>query len=196
MSITRFLSYSIGLAALLTVSATRAAAQDPEVPVDLQVRLLYKIVSFDRNLGARTAGDPLVFAILYQKGFRASSTTRLQVDDAARGESHGLNRPVRWVTIELEETPDLGSALRSNAVDILYVTPLRGTDIRRIVEATRANQVTSFAGVPSYLERGLAVAVGLERGRPRILINLTAARAEGADFSSQLLQMATVVGED
>ena len=43
------------------------------------------------------------------------------------------------------------------------------------------------------MENGLAVGVGLRGKKPEILINLEAARAEGADFNAQLLRLARIV---
>ena len=48
--------------------------------------------------------------------------------------------------------------------------------------------------MPEYVEEGIAVGIGLRNMRPLILINLEAARAEGAAFSSQLLSLARIVG--
>jgi hypothetical protein len=47
--------------------------------------------------------------------------------------------------------------------------------------------------VPDYVGAGCAVGIGTEGEKPLIIINLPAAKAEGADFSSQLLQLAKVI---
>lgn len=183
------------LAAGLTVGPRALPAQDTEVPVDVQITLLYKILTFDRKLGARAPGDDIVVAILYQSAFRASAVVHREVLDALkrRGDSTIAGHPVHWVSLELSETPQLAGAFVRDRVDVIYVAPLRGIDLDGILAAARSKRVTSFTGVPQFVDRGLAVGIGLQRDRPRILINLTAARAEGADFTSQLLRVATVI---
>ncbi|TAK54887.1 MAG: hypothetical protein EPO24_12760, partial [Bacteroidetes bacterium] len=58
---------------LLFITVLRAAspAQEMPVPVDIQHRLLTKILTFDRNLKSR-AGATLTVGILYQKYYRTS----------------------------------------------------------------------------------------------------------------------------
>jgi hypothetical protein len=171
------------------------AAQEMAVPVDVQIPLLYKILTFDRRLGARATGEDIVIAILYQETFRTSVTARNQVQETARkiGAASILGHQVLWVSLELGEVADLGAALIKYRVDVIYVAPIRGVGLDRITTAARGKQVTSFTGVPEFVDRGIAVGIGLQRERAQILINLVAARAEGAEFGAQLLNLARVI---
>jgi hypothetical protein len=179
---------------LLVGRASGAPAQEMDVPASVQIPLLYKILSFDRNFAAR-AGDDIVIAVLYQNGFRASSVAREQVEDALGHTASPFGaRRIRWVAIELE-SGDLGAQLRQHEADVVYVTPLRGTGLTGIIDVARRGRLMTFTGVPPYVERGLSVGVGIEQERPMILINLVAARAEGADYTSQLLRVSRVIGE-
>ena len=80
-------------------------------------------------------------------------------------------------------------------VGILYVAPLRSVDVRLIGELCRSLRVPAFSGVSSYVNEGLALGVERRGGKATILINLTAARRSGSDFSSQLLRFAEVIEE-
>jgi hypothetical protein len=183
------------LAALLIGSARVLAAQDMVVPVDVQIPLLYKILTFDRKLGARAAGDDIVIAILYQETFRTSVTARNQVQETTKriGGTSILGHPVNWMWLELGQVTDLEAAFVKYGVDVIYVAPIRGVGLDRITTAARGKQVTSFTGVPEFVDRGIAVGIGLQRERAQILINLVAARAEGAEFGAQLLNLARVI---
>jgi hypothetical protein len=183
------------VAALLSGSVRTLTAQDMGVPVDVQIPLLYKILTFDRKLGERAAGDDIVIAIIYQEAFRASVTARNQVTETARriGESSILGHPVHWVSLDLGEVTDLAAAFARHRVDVIYVAPLRGVGLEQITSAARGARVTSFTGVPDFVDRGVAVGIGLHRDRAQILINLRAARAEGAEFGSPLLNLARVI---
>jgi hypothetical protein len=186
---------AIGIVALCVGGGRPMTAQEMDVPIDVQIPLLYKILMFDRNLGSRVAGDGIVIAIIYQEGFRASVTARDQVLETVRriGASSISGQPVQWVSLELAEEADLEAALAKHRVDVIYVAPLRSVGLDRIATAARGKHVTSFTGVPEFVDRGLAVGVGLQRERAQIIVNLAAARAEGAEFGSQLLNLARVI---
>jgi hypothetical protein len=164
------------------IAGSRAAAQDMPVPVEVQVPLVVKILSFDQ---ARSGGaEPLVLGLVFQSRNRSSSAVAEDVR-AALGRVPG----VRVVAIDLDEIHDLPAAMQAANVRALYVAPLRAVEVATLSSVTRAGQVVSFTGVPRYVEEGLAVGMEVSGGRPRIVINLAASRAEGARFSSQLLKL-------
>lgn len=174
------------------LSPQRARAQDMDVPVDLQMSVFLKVISFDRQLHVR-APTEVVIGIAFQGGNRASSIARDEARRsiaAARDGVDGL--PIRVESIDLD-VERLGEALRRRALTHLYVTPLRAADIGAIAAATRAARVTTLTGVPRYVARGLAIGVELRAERPRILVNLEASRLEGAELAAELLKLATIV---
>jgi len=99
----------------------------------------------------------------------------------------------RCVSIDWDGSKDIASVLSQERPHVLYVAPLRSVSIEEIVAAARARGIHTWTGIPEYVERGLAVGIGLRGEHPLILVNLTAARAEGADISSQLLSIARVI---
>lgn len=72
---------------------------------------------------------------------------------------------------------------------------LRAVDLKTITRVSRARQLTTWTGVPEYVEEGISIGIGLSGERPLILINRSASRLEGVDFSSQLLKQAQVIPE-
>ncbi|MCI0688013.1 MAG: YfiR family protein [Sporichthyaceae bacterium] len=179
---------------LLAVGARLLAGQEVAVPVQVQVPLLLKILPFDRNLQVRSGGR-VVVGILYQGRYRISAGIADEVHRAIAelpATATGGLSP-RSVLIDLDITPDLGPALRRLEVNVLYVSPLRAVDLATVAAVTRTGQITSLTGVPRYVEIGLAVGLDMKGERPQIVVNLGASRAEGADFSAQLLKLARVV---
>jgi hypothetical protein len=75
----------------------------------------------------------------------------------------------------------------------LYITPLLNVDFRSITATTRLYDVTTLTGVRDYVHLGISVGLGAMAERPEIILNLTAAEAEGINFSSRLLSIATVI---
>lgn len=173
------------------VPATSAAQQEMELPVDLQLSLFLKVLSFDRQLRSR-AGDELVVGVVMQRGYRASLKAGEEALRAlnVRGTNvDGL--PVRALAIDLDSQP-LAGALEGKTT-VLYFAPLRGVDVSALAASAAASGALTVTGVPRYVPLGVAVSARLQADRPRLLLNLQAARRAGADFSAELLKLAEVI---
>ena len=169
-------------------------AQEVAVPVEVQVPLLAKVLTFDRKLASRP-DEQLVLGVLYQGKYRTSANVAEEVREAVRRLPPDVvgGRRVRSVAIDLDRTPDLGAALAKHQVAVLYVSPLRAADLRHVTSVSRSAGVTTVTGVPTYVETGLAIGIGVKGEHPEIVINLPASRAEGADLNAQLLKLARIV---
>jgi len=184
----------IGVLTLLLAGGS-AQAQKMAAPAEVQVPLLFKILTFDRRLATRPPGDVLVIAVVFQTGYRASLVARNQIVDALKAmeDSTISGHPVRWVAVEWIDEEQVRLALIRERTDVVYVTPLRGVELHPLVRTARAAGMTTFTGVPLYVEQGVALSIGIVRERPQIIVNLAAARAEGSDFTSQLLRLCKVI---
>lgn len=158
--------------------------------------LFLKVLGFDRNLKSRV-GKEIVWGLIFQETFQPASDLKRRVitwfKKAGTVSVDGL--PLRIAPIALENFSTLKIAIEKEMVDVLYITPLRAVDIKALAALSRSLRLTTFTGVPAYCEDGLAVSIGAGGGEPLIMINRDAAVIEGADFSSQLLRLADVVGE-
>jgi hypothetical protein len=179
----------------MLLGGSSAHAQEMAAPAGIQVPLLFKILTFDRRMGTRPPGHVIVIAVVFQTGYRASLVARDQVVDALEAMEHSTisGHTVRWVAVELKNREQLRLALIHERTDVVYVTPLRGVDLDAIMRTARGAGMTTFTGVPLYVEQGLALGIGIVRERPQIIINLSATRAEGSDFTSQLLRVSRVI---
>ncbi len=180
---------------LMSGWVSASAAQEMSAPVELQIRLLSRILQFDRRF-PDGFGDEVVVGVLYQSRFRASldamSAARASLEEEyTDGWMGGI--PLRVVQLDLDGELSLADALVDEQIDVLYVAPLRSVPIGTVSQVSRDKGVLTFTGVPEYVRLGLAVSVGSRGGRPEILINIAAAAAEGVVFSSELLQIANLV---
>lgn len=175
--------------------ALSAAAQEMPVPIDLQHNLFCKILSYDRTLTAE-ARDNIVIGIMYQSRYITSLNTVKQFSEAIEKTSGETisGKLVKYVHIDIMDK-DISEAVEEHNPDVLYVAPLRAVNIKDIAEVCRTREILSMTGVPEYCQQGISVGLGEMEGRPRIIINLAASRAEGANFSSLLLKLATIIGE-
>ncbi len=185
-------SGAILLAAMLFSWAV--AADEPMVPVEHQVPIFLKILTFDRNLQARV-GDEIVFLVVFQKQFRQSLLVKQawerRTSDLPVKTVEGIS--FRSVYFDLTGNIDLATVIAEQKPDIIYVAPLRAYDASSIFQLSRRNKILTMSGVQEHIQGGAAVGLELRASAPRIMINLDAARAEGADFSSQLLKLAQMV---
>jgi hypothetical protein len=169
-----------------------ARSQEMEVPVEIQCRLIPKIVSYDRAFASRHHAE-LVVGILYQHGYRRSVQVQMEMASALRAlKSTDGGLPITVMPIDIE-VDGWREVLTGSGAGVLYVAPLRAVDIGKISSTCHESGLLTFTGVGAYIASGLVIAFEAENERPVIIVNLQAARAAGADLSSQLLRVARVV---
>jgi ABC-type uncharacterized transport system substrate-binding protein len=169
-------------------------AQEMPVPVEIQFPLMKKILSYDRNLRTR-CGDSLIICIVYQKRFRTSLNTKEEFVRNVNEEYDAKieNIPIELFAYEINSTTEFESILSKNKVDVIYLAPLRGIDIEKIVSLCNANKILTFTGIPEYVASGIIAGVDIKGERPQILINLTSAKSATVDFNSQLLKLSKIL---
>jgi len=179
----------------LSTGAAVATAQEMDVPVQIQMSVLSRMLEFDRNFKAH-AGEEIVIGIIYQSRFRASDKAKSQVVEALQGTDLAriAGLPVRYVLIEVENARHFRRLVTDSGVDLLYVAPLRAFTVDSITAFSREAGVLTYTGVSQYVHSGIATGLGVEGGKPKILVNRNAAEQEGAEFSSELLKLAHLVG--
>ncbi len=183
-------AYIFLLLFLTSVSFT----QEMPVPVEVQFQLFKKILSYDRNLRSR-CGDTLAIAIVYQNRFRSSLTTKeefLRIVDE-QPEHRIENLPYICTAFEMGSMQELENFLVKNNIDIVYLTPLRGIDIKQVAHISHTNTVVTLTGIPEYISSGIIVGIDIKGEKPQILINLTSATTAKVDFNSQLLKLSKIV---
>jgi hypothetical protein len=175
------------LALLGAVLPAAMASASMLVPVDVQTELFVNIGKHDRNF------DPakgIVLGIIYQEELPESVAVKNEMTESVR--RHNL--PITCLPLEAKSAQLLRKRLLETEANVVYVAPLRAIDIAEVASLTRMRGIRSVTGIPEYVDAGIAIGIGLRNKRPLIIINLEAARAEGAAFSSQLLSLARIVG--
>jgi hypothetical protein len=164
------------------------------VPLDLQAKLLLKILTFDRNLEKR-ADSAVVVGIVYNPEDTDSKKVKSEFSKALGKYSDkkvkGL--PVSQIGLKYSSWANLLNNIRSYNVSVLYVTSGNSDNLEEILKASRADSVLTVTGVLKYVEEGVSIGIGLKENKPQIMVNLSSAEAEGTDFSSQLLRLAKVI---
>jgi hypothetical protein len=187
----------VAIAFLILSTLSLLAGQENDLPPDLQAKLLLKILTFDRNLEER-ADSAVVVGIVYNAESEDSKKARLDLSSALENYSEkkvkGL--PVSHVSLEYSSWSDLSAEIRYSGVSVLYITPGNADNLKGVLKASRAQRVLTACGVVSYAEEGISVGMALKGKKPQIIINISSAKAEGCDFSSQLLKLARVINSN
>jgi hypothetical protein len=171
---------------LLAIIARPVSAETSPIPAAVQLLLFGKIWMFDRSVAGN---DHLVVAVLYQSTLRSSAEAKDQLIAAVR--AGGLK--IRCIPVALDDAENVSHELQHVNADVFYVTEMRGISIADVVRVSRARHIKTITVVEGYVEAGLATGLRVRNDKPVIIVNLSAAKAEGSDLTAQLLRVSTVI---
>jgi len=170
------------------------AAADEGVPQGQQALLLLRTLAYDRNLAARAGAEATVL-VLFKPGDAASTAAKdamLTALATAAEKVKVAGLPVRALSRPLGRD-SLHLALGEAGAVALYLCPGLEDASAEVAAATRATHVLSFAGSRASVEAGISIGFVGRDGKAVVMVNLPAAKAEGADLDSGLLRVAEVV---
>lgn len=184
------------LALVLTLGPHRALADDREAEAKNTALLVLRILSYDHNLKAR-AGQKVTVLVVSHADDEASERVRDDLVDALKRMQRikiaGL--PISVEALTWNDQKGFADRLDQTKPAAVFVCPGLDGATAEISAATRKSSSLTLTTSEAAVNRGLAVAIVRRDGKDRILINLPAARAEGARFDAGLLQLATIIGE-
>lgn len=148
-------------------AASNIFAQDMSVPANLQAALFKKIFSFDKTLKSKGSIEVVVLT---------GDGSGDEIVSAFKGA--GVNaRAVK------------GNQIPSGA-SVIYVMP----GVNSTKQQSAQKGVLSITGVASYVQDGkVAIGIGVEGGKPKIIIHMAQLKAEDQEVSADLLQIARVI---
>jgi hypothetical protein len=182
------------LAFLTTAPALRAESM--ALSADVQVPLLLKILTYDRQLEAK-AGADLVIGIVHDPTDKDSAKAADEIATTLYKFTGKTVKklPIKYFLIEYTKASELEAFVKAKSINMLYVTPGVARALPDIIRISQARHLTTTTGVPDYVRKGVAVGLGERQNKPQILINLSASKSEGSEFDATLLRIATVVGQ-
>jgi hypothetical protein len=169
-----------------------AAQEDVAVPVPLQMELLVKVASYDKNLPARAATAARVL-ILIKSGDPQSSHVAQTAKLALQGKT--LNR----LTVEASELvwsdgASMAQSVKEKSAAILYAAPgFDPNEMQSVAKSLRGVSVLSAGSLARFVETGVVLGFDLVGGKPKLIVHLKRARDQGVDLSSQVLKLAKVI---
>lgn len=185
------------LAAALALGAALPLRAEPmPFPVDVQVALLLKVLTYDRSFQYK-AKSGVSIGVLYTASDAGSVKAK---DDIAKALSQLAGRtiknvPITFSTIEVKDQASVEKAVRANKVNVFYIAPGNAASLDNILKMSRNFGITTATGVPEYVAQGVAIGIGKKQDKPDILINLPSSRKEGSEFDASLLRIANVIAK-
>jgi len=189
--------FFIAVLLVITIFANYTVAEDKEVPFNLQVKHFFNALEYDKNFSIRT-DDTLIIGILYFPEKTNSRREALKLYKALKAYKSKIpdNLKMSAFIFSCGSISSLESIISIDKIDLLYIASGRKSIIRNVTKVTQSKQVFSFTSHPEYVsECGVSMAVGYKENNPKIHLNLSSAKAEGADFNAKFLRIANIVDE-
>jgi hypothetical protein len=183
------------LAAILFVPLRKSEAQVGGREASLQAAMIFKILPYDRKLAER-AGKAINIAILYKEGDSDSETAQKQLIESLNdlaSKSNIKNLPVKTFGFAYTTPTKLQEELAKSGAGVVYVSSGLGDALSAISKVTQARSILSFTALESFVKDGISIGVVRRETKAAILVNLSSARAEGADLDSNFLKIAEVM---
>jgi len=181
----------LALAASLVTS--RALAEEVSVPVSLQIDLLLKVASYDKNL-RRRAGDRVLVAVLVNPKDADSGRVAAQALAALAEASEVDGLPVTPLSVEYTDAASLSRLADESHVAVLYVAPgFTPVELDGIAQAFDGKSVLSAGALAKYTERGTVLGFDLVGGKPKLLVHLARAKRQKVELSSAVLKLMRVI---
>ena len=187
------LRINIVVVLLSLAGLSSAIAQTVKVPLEVQVNVIPKILSLNKSFKLKN-GESFNSTIVYSSNQRNSK----RIYDGFKkllGEKEILlnNHPTNFYSIEVNSLEKLREHIRTNNIKMIYITPLRGVNIKDITQLCKEESVLTITAVEEYENNNISVILSLEQSKLNIKINQKSAKGEGADFSSRLLKIAKLI---
>ena len=178
-------------AASLLLAAVAATADEVTVPVNLQIELLGRIVRYERTY----ASEATPIAVLVVSRTNAPECVRVSSQLTAELRRAGRigGRALTVSTAAYTTPAALRAQVGTSHARLVYLGAGLGRDVPAIATALAGAGVITVAAVGADVDRGAVVGFELVSSRPRIVVNLAAARAQRLQFNAQFLRLARIV---
>ncbi|PZR10533.1 MAG: hypothetical protein DI536_20035 [Archangium gephyra] len=165
----------------VTLLATASAAQE-RVPDSLGLLVMLKVLTYDSGFDARGSGD-FVVLIPYAPGREVDAAALAKLGSALEVKSI-KERPLRFVVVPAAESS------KQSASAVLLHSNFPGEVARPLLTMGRTRRWYTLVLDETLMLEGAVLGVGLADGKPQPLLNVTASKSVGAEFTSAVLKRA------
>ena len=186
----------IGALLCLPVFALRAiGAEDVPVPAAIQVPILLRILTFDRNFDERFKTQ-LSIGVVFSDNDPASRKNRDEIVEVLKNYVGKTVKhlAITFVLMRVTTEEDMLKSARSQGVNVFYIAAGNEKHLAALLRISQRQRIITVTGVPHYVKEGISVGLGItSESKTQIFINLKSAKAEGIVFDANLLRLSTVL---
>jgi hypothetical protein len=176
---------------LIALAGVRGRAEEAVLPIAIQVELLVKVASYDRNFQQR-AGERAKIVIFTKPGNGDSARVAAQVEAGLARAAQIGGLPHDEVVTAYPGPAELANVVRAQRAAIIFFGPGFRQDVPAIREALDGVDVLSVSAIPEYVEAGIVLGFDVASGRPELLVNLPQARRQKVALRSDVLRLMKV----
>ena len=186
-----------GIIALMSLPPS-VVADNGDVPLDLQAKLFLTAPTYDKNLEKR-ADALLNIGIVY---FTDAPQSKKEAEDFSNTlkefkDKKISGRSFKAVLLTYNGNGDLKKKLVEEEIDVVSISRGEKQQVEKLLKLTQTEKILSCTSKAEYVTTcGVTMAVGLRDNKPKIYLNLSSAKREGADFSAKFLRVAEIVEEE
>jgi len=175
-----------------------ASADNGNVPPELQAKLFLTALTYDKNLD-KHPGTNIDIAILYfpwsaqskEEALNFSKTLEMFQDKKISGRNFNVS------LLTYNGDGGFKEKIAEKHVDVLFIVGGEEPMVREITKVTQSAKIVSCSSRAQYVTTcDVTMAVGLKDNKPKIYLNLSSAKGEGADFSAKFLRVAEIVDSE
>lgn len=168
------------------------AAADVRVPLHLQAQLVRRLASFDRNFAARAGAAAKVLVMYHASNSESRSVAgafRKALD--ASGNVGGI--PTQVTELPFAGAGALADQCRAERIAMVYFSVGLEPEMVAVGNALTGVDVLTIGASAAHAEKGAVVGFDLEESHPKIVVNVTRAKAQRVSFKAELLKLARLV---
>jgi hypothetical protein len=157
--------------------------------------VIVRVLAYDKGLAARVHDEALTIVVV-TRGKPADDPDGWLAAFRQLPKVRAGGHPIHVVGLALDAAARFAPALAQLHPAAVIAPPGLGTAVAAVRAASRAATALTFTVDEADVRRGLAVGIVAGAERDEIVVNLEAARAEGARLGAGLLQLARLVDEE
>lgn len=183
----------IGASLALAFAARPTAAEESPVPIALEVELMLKVASYDKNFATR-AGSRARLLVLVKPDDADSERAGAQALKALADADPIAGVPIDSARAVFVDAAALARQTVSEGAAIVYVTPgFTPRELAEIGSALEGISVLSVGSLAKYTAQGTVLGFDLAGGKPKLLVHLARAKKQRVELASSVLKLMRVV---
>jgi hypothetical protein len=169
-----------------------AVADEPAVPMQLQVDLTVKVIEYAQQPPIRSA-DMVRIGVLVKPSSAQSMRFGAELKAALDRVDTIAGLPHEQSTIEWASVMSFVEEAQKRKLSVAYLAPGLDGEVPAIARALSGMPLITVAATDSYVQSGAIVGFELVSGHPKLVFNRGQARQQNVAFGSAVMKLMRIV---